>query len=232
MMLPAFPLYFSAFLGLYLPLRVPAIVINSVTVYLDLVSYSSVKSLLSQGVSRPTMYQVIIPRIGVAANDQIELLCKATSVPEMSVTTLNANGHDAQGVVRYNPAHMTYAQPFSITIISDRDYTVYRAMKGWLNTITTNSNPIAGGAIAAQKANYYDAIKSTITLRKLENNGKVSDERPGRQEERGAIFSPFLVRFNNAYPVRMGELALASDAYDSYMEFQVDFSYENYTFVE
>ena len=164
------------------------------------------------------MYRVIIPRIGLTANSQIELLCKATSVPEMSVTTLNANGHDAQGVVRYNPAHMTYAQPFSVTIISDRDYTVYKAMKEWLNAITTNSNPIAGGAIAAQKASYYDSIRETITLTKLENNGG------------GTMASPFSVRFNNAYPVRMGELAMASDAYDAFMEFQVDFSYENYTF--
>ncbi len=183
-------------------------------------SYSSVQALLSKGVSRPTMYQVIIPRIGDAANRQIELLCKATKVPEMSVTTINANGQDAQGVVRQSPAHMTFSQPFSCTIISDRDYTVYKAVKAWMSSITTNGNPLTGGAGAAQKAEYYESVMETITLIKLENDGG------------GALMSPFKVNFNNAYPVRMGELELGSDRFDSYMEFQVDFYYETYTFVE
>ena len=182
-------------------------------------SYSSIKALLSKGVSRPTMYQVIIPRIGFESNRQIELLCKATRVPEMSVTTINANGQDAQGVVRQSPAHMTFSQPFSCTIISDRDYIVYKAVKAWMSSITTNGNPISGGAQAAQKADYYNSITETITLRKLENNGE------------GTMMSPFAVNFNNAYPVRMGELSLGSDQYDTFMEFQVDFYYETYTFV-
>ena len=166
------------------------------------------------------MYQVIIPRIGDAANRQIELLCKATRVPEMSVTTINANGQDAQGVVRQSPAHMTFSQPFSCTIISDREYTVYKAVKEWMSSITTNGNPLSGGAGAAQKADYYDSIKETITLIKLENNGG------------STMMSPFRINFNNAYPVRMGDLELGSDRFDSYMEFQVDFYYETYTFVE
>ena len=89
-----------------------------------------------------------------------------------------------------------------------------------MSSITTNGNPLSGGSGAAQKADYYESITETITLRKLENGGG------------GTIISPFEVNFNNAYPVRMGDLELGSDRFDSYMEFQVDFYYETYTFVE
>ena len=38
------------------------------------------------------------------------------------------------------------------------------------------------------------------------------------------------VTFRNAYPVRMGEIQLQSDAFDSRLEFQVSFYYETLTF--
>ena len=50
--------------------------------------------------------------------------------------------------------------------------------------------------------------------------------------EPNSYSEPFQIEFNNAFPVRLGELSLASDATDSKMEFTVDFAYETYTFVD
>ena len=88
-------------------------------------------------------------------------------------------------------------------------------MRGWFDTIVSNANP-GNGQTLAQKADFYDTVTSDITLVKLENAGE------GRQ------FSPFEIEFFNAYPVRLGDLAMASDAYNQLMEFQVDFYYETY----
>ena len=73
---------------------------------------------------------------------------------------------------------------------------------------------------------YYDTFKRQITLIKLEQQG-------GRgTREANSYSEPFRIEFNNAFPVRLGELSLASDATDSKMEFTVDFAYETYTFVD
>ncbi len=181
-------------------------------------SYQSVKALLSKGISRPTLFQVIMP-IGRGANDQLEFLCKSASVPETAADTIAVNGQDALGVVREQVALITYAKPFSITVISDRDYTVYKEMRRWFETLSKNANPgtsAVGGA--SQRPAYYDSITRQITLKKLEQAG-------GEQ-----YFVPFEVDFNKAYPVRIGEISLDSADQDSFVEFQIDFTYETYSF--
>ena len=61
-------------------------------------SYQSVKSLLSKGVSRPTLFQVLIPGISRGAQDQLTFLCKSASIPEVAVIS----GHkDARMLFRY-----------------------------------------------------------------------------------------------------------------------------------
>ena len=94
-------------------------------------------------------------------------------------------------------------------------YSILNQSKQLDNYIVVNSTL----SLNELNTRYYDSIKETITLIKLENNGA------------GTMMAPFKINFNNAYPVRMGELSLGSDQYDTFMEFQVDFYYETYTFV-
>ena len=182
-------------------------------------SYQSVKALLAKGISRPTLFQVIMPGITRGANDQLEFLCKTASVPETAADTIAVNGQDALGVVREQVALITYAKPFSITVISDRDYTVYKEMRKWFESLSKNANPetsSVGGA--SQRPAYYDSVTRQITLKKLEQDG---GER---------YYEPFQVDFNKAYPVRIGEISLDSADQDGFVEFQIDFTYETYTF--
>ena len=197
-------------------------------------SYDAVRALLDKGVSRPTLYQVEIafPR-GIAAqetNRQLEFLCSKTAVPPASINTLAVNGHEDMGVVREQPTVVTFNSPFQITVISDRNYTVYKDIKAWYDTIAINANPyqraipLVGVGGASQRINYYDSYKRQITLKKLELQG-------GRgSREANSYAEPFRIEFNNAFPVRIGELTLDSAAQDTAMEFTVDFAYETYTF--
>ena len=181
-------------------------------------SYQSVKALLSKGISRPTLFQVIMP-VGRAANDQLEFLCKTASVPEVAADTITVNGQEALGVVREQVSLITYAKPFSITVISDRDYTVYKEMRKWFESLSKNANPNQFGVLgSSQRPAYYDDVTRTITLKKLEQAG---GER---------YYQPFQIEFNNAYPIRVGEIQLDSESTDSKVEFQIDFTYETYTF--
>ena len=185
-------------------------------------SYQSVKALLAKGGSRPTLFQVMIPDLGREVQDQLTFLCKTASVPEVAADTIIVNGHDALGVVREQTSLITYAKPFTISIISDRDYTVYKAMREWFDTQAVNANPnqrIFGVPVggSSQRVNYYDSITKQITLKKLEQNGEQ------------AFASPFEVEFNKAYPIRIGNLNLDTESRDTYMEFTVAFTYETYT---
>ena len=186
-------------------------------------SYQSVKALLAKGVSRPTLFQVMITDLGREANDQLNFLCKTASVPEVAVNTLAVNGQEAMGMIREQATMVTYAKPFSITVVSDRDYTVYKAMREWFDTHAINANPrqsVVGFDIngSNQRMSYYDTVKKQITLKKLEYGG---------EEER--YYQPFQIDFNDAYPVRLGALELDTESRDALMMFNVDFTYENYT---
>lgn len=193
-------------------------------------SYSSIQSILSAGISRPTLYRVVVPLNDRAADDQISFLCKQTAVPSANAMTIAANGHDALGVVREQPTRIVYSNPFSMTIISDRDYTVYKAMRKWFETLCSNggANPdlVAGFSGKSQRINYFNDIARTITLTKLEQNSKYT-----RGQRTGDYYVPFQINFNNAFPVNIGELVLDSSSQDTAMEFRVDFAYETYTFI-
>ena len=185
-------------------------------------SYQSVKALLAKGVSRPTLFQVMIPDLGREVQDQLTFLCKTASIPEVNASTIIVNGHESQGVTREQVSLITYAKPFQITIISDTDFTVYKAMREWFDTLAVNANPNqrvfglqSGGS--SQKVNYYNDVTKQITLKKLEQNGEQS------------FSSPLEVEFNNAYPIRLGAIGLDTESRDSYMEFTVSFTYDTYS---
>ena len=191
-------------------------------------SYSSVQAILSRGISRPTLYEVLVPLGigGLAAREQLRFLCNRTAVPEATASTIAVNGHEAMGVTREQPTFVQFSSPFSITVIADRDYTVYKAMRAWFETLGTNVNPsvIGGSNGSSQKIAYYDTFKRNITLKKLEQQGgRGTREAPNYVE-------PFTIEFNGAFPVRMGEISLSSEEQDGRVEFTIDFAYETYTF--
>ena len=184
-------------------------------------SYNAVKALLSKGVSRPTLYQVILPVAG-ETNAQLEFLCKQASVPEVRANTIAVNGHEQMGVVREQTTQIVYGNPFTISVVSDRDFKVYKEVRSWFETM--NVNPFATGS---QRINYYDSYKRQITLNKLEQNNVPG----GRGIYSRGLGTTFSIQFNNAFPVAMGEINLQSDAYDTFTEFTIDFAYETYDFI-
>lgn len=189
-------------------------------------SYNAVKSLLSKGVSRPTLYQVVLPVAG-ETNAQLEFLCKQASVPEVRANTIAVNGHESMGVVREQTTQIVYGNPFTITVISDRDFKVYKEVRSWFETM--NLNPFGTGS---QKINYYDSYKRQITLHKLEQQNAPRKQINDQFVTSSGLGKVFTVQFNNAFPVSMGEISLSSDAYDTFTEFTINFAYETYDFVD
>ena len=108
-------------------------------------SIDDVKALVSKGVSRPTLYQVIVNLPQQVAglnrnlNDNLEILTTKASVPSTAVNTIAVNGHEAMGVTREQPTVVAFNSPFTIQVMADRDYTAYKAFKRWLDQVAVNA---------------------------------------------------------------------------------------------
>ena len=189
-------------------------------------SYTSAISLMNKGIARPTLYNVSIPNIGNAANDHLNLFCKATSVPGISVNTIAAAGQEFHGIVREQVTEVVYEKPFTITVISDKNYIVYKAMRDWFNQSALNANQVLD---RNQRVTYYNELVRDFTLSKLEYpDGPINSDLGGLSIEN--YDKPFTVKFINAYIVNIGAISLASDAYDTALEFDVSFTYESHSF--
>lgn len=191
-------------------------------------SYVAAMSLLHRGIARPTLYNISIPGIGTDANSQLNFFCKATTVPGVSVETVAAAGQEFHGIVREQPTSVIYEKPFTITVISDKDHIVYRAMRQWFNQSALNSNQDQG---RNQRMTYYNNLVRDFTLSKMEQPAhSITTSNGGMSIENYDI--PFRVQFINAYIVSIGAISLGSDQFNGMVEFDVSFTYESHSFQE
>jgi hypothetical protein len=191
-------------------------------------TYSGAKALMSMGPSRPTLYEVTLPEVGGNVNDYLRFFCKATFIPEVRVERIAAVGHDAIGIERQQGTRIMYGKPFEITIIENSEFEVYKGIRRWFDTVASNVNRGSGGGggvNSSQRMSYYDTIVRDMTLTKLENPAN-SSATLGSNNLRRVLE----VTFKNAYPVRMGSIQLASDAFNSFTEFTAAFTYETYSY--
>lgn len=207
-------------------------------------SYKDAQALLNRGVSRPTLYSLLLPnRFGVngagaadgirtETNDYLQLFCKTVSVPESSISTTNANAHEYLGITREQPTNMIYGKPLSITVIENSEFSNYRDIRRWMDRTTQNANQGTNGRVGVgrnQRMQYYNTYVGDIQLIKLEfpegsERGSDGFDPAYVKEYREA----FRVHFINAYPINLGEIVMGSDMFDQMTEFKVDFTYESY----
>ncbi len=187
-------------------------------------SYQNAMALMSKGVSRPTLYEVRMPSLmGFGARDYIRMYCKATAIPAVNAATAMAAGQEHMGVTREQPVAVVYSKPLSLTIIERSDFVAYKSVRSWFDQVAANANPPSGGSLTgrSQRMRYYDSFVKDIQLVKLE-------QPPNGGTGPNDYIQTLSVDFINAYPISIGEVALASDSYDSQTEFSVDFTYETY----
>ena len=191
-------------------------------------SYSGARAMLDMGVSRPTLYEIVIPNVPGKVNDYLKFFCKATFIPEVRAERISAVGHEAIGVERQQATRIMYGKPFEITIIENSDFSTYKGIRQWFDQVASNINDSSGGGgpSRSQRMRYYQEIVRDMTLTKLENPRDAGSGRSGAKDMRKVLE----VTFRNAYPVRMGQIVLGSDLFDAATEFTVAFTYETYSY--
>ena len=171
---------------------------------------------MNRGPSRPTLYEVQLPVFG-RSREYLKFFCQTTAIPSVSVQTTTANGQEYQGIVREQPLAVVYGKPFTMTIIENKDFGVYKDLRGWFDSCAVNANPTQ--ISRTQRMNYYETFVRDMTLTKLENGGSVFG--PGYDR-------PLSVTFFSAFPVSIGQISLGSDQYDTSTTYEISFSYESY----
>ena len=188
-------------------------------------SYDQARALLENSVSRPTLFSVRVPRISREANDYINFFCSATSIPEVRVDTIVAAGHENMNIVREQPTAVMFGKPFTMTIIENSDFTIYKELRGWFDQTARGSSQTIQ---RSQRMQYYDTFTSDMEMLKLElpnDPGGIT----GSAEANANYKEVLRVKFIKAYPISIGPVALQSEAIDSYTTFDVAFTYESYS---
>lgn len=191
-------------------------------------SYEQARALLDRGVSRPTLYSVEMPiAVSSKTSDYLKFFCTTTAIPSVTHQTATANGHEFQGVVREQPTAVVYGKPFTITVIENNQFGVYRDLREWFDSCAVNSNPQQ--TAMSQRMNYYSSFVQDMTLTKLESPDSVSSSTSDSGTTLDGDYSkPLKVTFFNAYPVAMGQISLSSEAIDAATTYEISFTYETY----
>ena len=191
-------------------------------------SYQSAQALLNRGVSRPTLYSVQLPQsfISRQTNDYVNFFCVQTAIPEVMVNTAFIPGQENMGIVREQPTGIQFSKPFTMSIIENSDFTVYKELRSWFDRTAQNANQFVNNRNVRMQ--YYDTYTSDMEIIKLEQTanqtgilGEVFDNSNYKQTLR--------VKFINAYPINIGSVELASTDTDNFTVFDASFTYESYT---
>lgn len=199
-------------------------------------SYEKAKSLLERGPAKPSLYSVRVGNLvdnPTKTNNYLNLFCSGVTIPSFSYNTALAMGHEYMGIVREMPTTAVYGKPLTLTVIDNAELELYKSFRSWMDKVMRNANQTginfgANGTGRSQRLNYYDDYTTEVEVIKLAcPDGKWKFEKSEDGYEK-----VMTVKFARAYPVEMGAVTLASDAFDEYLTFQVSLTYESYTITQ
>lgn len=184
---------------------------------------------MNKGPSRPTLFEVRLPnRISRGTNEYISFFCKATAIPEVRTNTIAVAGHEHMGIVREQATNVMFGKPFNMTVIVDKDFTVYKELREWFNAIAQNSNQDQRG-FRTQRMNYSSTYVEDMQLIKYEQ----PDEGTSILDLFNLGVSEYkkvmTVNFIAAFPIQIGQIDLNTETTNTVTEFNIDFTYESYT---
>ena len=160
------------------------------------------KSRLRGGGARANQFKVTLPFPGYAAvggeTSDLAFLCTATAIPGQTVATVPVN---FRGRVLNLAGDRTF-NPWSITVLNDTDFKIYRAMERWMNGM----NNMTDNEGLTNPANYQVDVK----IDHLDRNG--------------ATLKTYILR--GAFPTSLDDIALSASDNDTVEQFSVAFTYQ------
>lgn len=202
-------------------------------------SYEKAKSLLTRGISRPTLYSVNIPKLTSSENEYLQLFCKSVSIPGISHDVITVLGQENLGIQRQQPVAVKFGEGVvEMEVIENSNFDMYKAFRRLYDQTADGSNPGSGSSLSSligssrtQRMKYYDTYVFDMNISKLEFpdsrsfNLNILDDPMNNNYRRVQTFN-----FVNAYVTSISEISLASDAFNSFLTFKVALNFETYNY--
>ena len=160
------------------------------------------KSRLAGGGARANQFKVTMPFPGYAAvggeTADLAFLCTSTSIPGQNLGTIAV---PFRGRVLQIAGDRTF-NPFSITVLNDTDFKIYRAMERWMNGIN-NHNENTGLAVPV-------AYEADLKVEQLDREGDIIKT----------------YNFRGSYPQDLSPIALSFGDNDNIERFTCTWAYQ------
>ena len=170
---------------------------------------NDIKSQLTLGGARPTLFQVtIFNPVNPVADIKVPFLVRATTLPASELGTIQIPYFGR----KYKIAGDRTFAPWQVTVMNDEDFAIRHAMEEWnysINTYESNLNIAGGGGAGSGAPLFY---KSTAEVRQFSKTGQVLR----------------VYRFNGIFPEVVSTIDLDWNTTDTIEEFQVQFQYDSF----
>ena len=173
---------------------------------------NDIKSQLTYGGARPTLFQVnIFNPVNPVADIKVPFLVRATTLPASELGTIQVPYFGR----KYKIAGDRTFAAWQVTVMNDEDFAIRHALEEWnysINTYESNLNVVGGGAAGTGAPGFY---KSSAEVRQYSKTGQVLR----------------VYRFNGIYPEVISSIDLDWNQTDTIEEFQVVFQYDSFEVV-
>ena len=160
------------------------------------------KSRLSGGGARANQFKVTMTWPGYASvggeTSDMSYLCTATALPGQNLGTVSV---PFRGRVLNLAGDRTF-NPWSVTVVNDTDFKIYRAFERWFNGM----NNMTDNEGLTNPANY----QVDVTVQQLDRNG--------------ATLKTYILR--GAFPTALDDIALSASDNDSVETFNCSLTYQ------
>lgn len=165
---------------------------------------TNIKSNLTLGGARPTLFQVLITNpVNPAGDFKTPFMVKTAEIPAFTVGPINV---PYMGRVIKEAGDRTFAD-WTVTVINDEDFLIRNAMESWQGSINRLRRNLRD-APSSSALNY----KSQATVQQFSKTGDVIRE----------------YQFEGIFPTEISNIGLAWDSTDTIEEFTVTFAYDSF----
>ena len=170
---------------------------------------NQLKSLIGAA-ARPNKYRVTfdVPAVvSYAKGDNnsgksFDILCKASSFPGMTIGQIEVFNQGRKLII---PGDTSYTNTWTLSFYQSEDHAIRKAMIAWMKRL----DHFQGNSHAGDPTN----VMTNLNVEQLDSDGNAT----------------VMYTFHNAFPQEVGEVTLGDDQQDTAMEFDVTFSFTDWT---
>lgn len=160
--------------------------------------------------ARPNKYRVTfdVPTAVVYAKDNhstgrtFDILCKATTFPSMTIGQIELFNQGRKLII---PGDTSYTNTWTLTFYQTEDHAIRKAMIAWMK----RADHWQGNSHSGEPSN----VMTDLNVEQLDSDGNPT----------------VMYTFHNAFVQEIGEITLGDDQQDTAMEFDVTFSFTDWT---